>query len=324
MMPKERNTSLQRRAPQQHAQDHGADVLGHRALEQVGAAAGAVTDVVAHQVSHDGRVAGVILGDALLHLAHQVGPDVGRLGEDPAAQLREQRHEAGAEAQPDDQERRHGRPVLFAAQHEAPHDLEHAPHAQQRQRHHQEAGHRAATQRDGQGIGNTRARRRRHPHVRAHGHPHADDARERREQCADEEGHPGVDAHLHGRDALGLRVLVEQADHGGEQHRRHHRQDQDGAILPTHEGHRADVDHIAHATHGVRAGVALHHVAHQPVGKPERDQDRHGHQVGQLLCQTGHSVYPPPRKRRQPSMEKRPANPGSGRSGRLSRKRGRL
>ncbi len=79
-------------------------------LEQVGAAAGAVADVVAHQVGDHGRVARVVLGDAGLDLADQVGADVGGLGVDAAAELGEQRHEAGAEAEADDLERTWRRP----------------------------------------------------------------------------------------------------------------------------------------------------------------------------------------------------------------------
>ena len=88
------------------AQDHGADVLGGRGLEQVRAAAGAVADVVADEVGDDARVAGIVLGDALLDLADEVGADVGGLGVDAAAELGEQGDEAGAEAEADDEERR--------------------------------------------------------------------------------------------------------------------------------------------------------------------------------------------------------------------------
>ena len=90
------------------AQDHRADVLGSGGLEQVGAAAGAVADVVADEVRDDGRVARVVLGDALLDLAHEVGADVGGLGVDTAAELGEEGHERGAEAEADDQEGRLG------------------------------------------------------------------------------------------------------------------------------------------------------------------------------------------------------------------------
>ena len=88
------------------AQDHRADVLGGGGLEQVRATAGAVADVVADEVRDDTGVAGVVLGDALLDLADEVRPDVGGLGVDAAAELGEQRHERGAEAEADDEERR--------------------------------------------------------------------------------------------------------------------------------------------------------------------------------------------------------------------------
>ena len=88
------------------AQDHGADVLGGGRLEEVGATAGAVADVVPDQVGHHGGVAWVVLGDPGLDLADQVGADVGRLGVDAAAELGEEGHEAGAEAEADDQEGR--------------------------------------------------------------------------------------------------------------------------------------------------------------------------------------------------------------------------
>ena len=92
--------------PDGDAQDHGADVLGGRRLEEVGATAGAVADVVTDEVGDDRRVARVVLGDARLDLADEVGADVGRLGVDAAAELGEERHEAGAEAEADDQEGR--------------------------------------------------------------------------------------------------------------------------------------------------------------------------------------------------------------------------
>jgi hypothetical protein len=61
---------------ERRGQDHGADVLGGRRLEEVGTAARAVADVVADEVRDDGRVARVVLGDARLDLADEVGADV--------------------------------------------------------------------------------------------------------------------------------------------------------------------------------------------------------------------------------------------------------
>ena len=80
---------------------------GHgEALEEVGGHAGAVADVVAHVVGDGGRVAGVVLGDAGLDLADEVGAHVGRLGEDAAADAQEQREQRSAEAEADQDRRR--------------------------------------------------------------------------------------------------------------------------------------------------------------------------------------------------------------------------
>ena len=87
------------------AEDHRADVLGGHGFEQVGATAGAVTDVVADQVGDDGRVARVVFRNTGLDLADEVGADVSGLGVDTTAELGEQGHEAGAEAEADDEER---------------------------------------------------------------------------------------------------------------------------------------------------------------------------------------------------------------------------
>jgi len=70
-------------------------------LEQVGRHAGAVADVVADVVRDHRRVARVVLGDAGLDLAHQVGTDVGALGEYAAAKTRKDGDERAAEAEAD-------------------------------------------------------------------------------------------------------------------------------------------------------------------------------------------------------------------------------
>ncbi len=90
----------------EHAQQHHRD-RGHCVgLEQVGGHAGAVADVVAHVVGDHRRVARVVLGDAGLDLADDVGADVGSLREDAAAEPGEDGDQRAAEAQPD--QRVHG------------------------------------------------------------------------------------------------------------------------------------------------------------------------------------------------------------------------
>ncbi len=62
---------------------------------------GHVADVVADVVGDGRRVAGVVLGDAGLDLADEVGADVGGLGEDAAADAGEQGLRRGAHAEGD-------------------------------------------------------------------------------------------------------------------------------------------------------------------------------------------------------------------------------
>ena len=96
------------------AQDQRGDQRHRVRLEQVGGHAGAVADVVAHVVGDGRGVARVVLGDALLDLADQVGADVGGLGEDAAADPHEHREQRGAEAEALE----HGRGVALVDQHD--------------------------------------------------------------------------------------------------------------------------------------------------------------------------------------------------------------
>ena len=90
------------------AEQHGRDDGHGVGLEQVGGHAGAVADIVADVVGDHGRVAGVVLGNAGLDLADEVGADVRALGEDAAAEPGEDRDQRGAEGQAD-QRLQHGR-----------------------------------------------------------------------------------------------------------------------------------------------------------------------------------------------------------------------
>ena len=66
-------------------------------LEQVGRHAGAVADVVADVVGDDGRIARIVFGNARFDLTDQVGADVGSLGENTAAEAREDRDQRTSE-----------------------------------------------------------------------------------------------------------------------------------------------------------------------------------------------------------------------------------
>ena len=78
-------------------QNHGGDG-GHRiGFKQVGGHAGAIADVVADVVGDGGGVARIVFRDAGFDLADHVAADVGTLGEDAAAETREDRDQRGAE-----------------------------------------------------------------------------------------------------------------------------------------------------------------------------------------------------------------------------------
>jgi hypothetical protein len=177
------------------AQDHGADVLGGGGLEQVGTAAGAVADVVADQVRDHGRVARVVLGDARLDLAHQVGAHVRGLGVDATAELREQCDEAGAETEADDLEGNlgHARVQAVGARVEAAKEREDAQHTEQAQRHHQEPGHGAAAERDDDCLLQAALSGGGGAHVGLDGDVHADEARQARTEGAQQEGDRRLD-----------------------------------------------------------------------------------------------------------------------------------
>ncbi len=160
------------------AEDDRSDERDLVALEQVGGHPGAVADVVAHVVGDGRRVAGVVLGDALLDLADEVGADVGGLGEDPATDSHEQRDQRSAEAEAD--EDRGGR-VLE----------EHDDHgrAEQAEPDRVHAGDAAGAERDlERGLERAGARGRRGAHVAAHREAHADEPGEPGEERAGDEG----------------------------------------------------------------------------------------------------------------------------------------
>lgn len=75
---------------------HQGDGVG---LEEVGCHSRAVADVVAHVVGDGRGIARVVLRNALLDLADQVGADVGGLGEDAASDTHEHRDQRGPEAE---------------------------------------------------------------------------------------------------------------------------------------------------------------------------------------------------------------------------------
>jgi hypothetical protein len=161
-----------RAGKQQRGQHHGRDD-GHRiGLEQVGRHARAVAHVVAHVVGDHRRVARVVLGDAGFDLAHQVGADIRALGEDAAAEAREDRDQRGAEREAD--QRLHDLAHLAAVRAGAVQEHEEARDRDEAQAHDQQAGDGAALEGDVERRADAAARRLGGAHVGAHRHVHAD------------------------------------------------------------------------------------------------------------------------------------------------------
>ncbi len=229
---------------QQRAQQHRGDD-GHRVgLEQVGRHAGAVADVVAHVVGDHRRVARVVLGNAGLDLAHEVGADVGTLGEDAAAQPREDRDQRAAEGEADQRLDHVVQPFLHHvgdARRRAQQEQVEAGHAQQAQADDQHAGDGAAAERDRQRLVQARARGLGRAHVRAHRDVHADVAGETGENRPD-------------REAAGRRAADRRPDDGEQDDA----DDADGHVLAVEVGLRAGLDRGRDFAHPVVAGRLLH------------------------------------------------------------------
>ncbi len=175
-------------AAEQHRRDD-RDGIG---LEQVGGHAGAIADVVAHVVRDHGGVAGVVLGNARLDLADEVGADIGPLGEDAAAEPREDRDQGGPEAEA--HHRLHHGPQLGARSQARAQDEIVGRDAQQPEPDDQETRDRARLERDRKPLRQAVARGLRGADVGAHRDVHADIARSGREHGPDQEADADAEA----------------------------------------------------------------------------------------------------------------------------------
>ena len=148
------------------AEEHGGDDRDRVGLEEVGRHARAVPDVVPHVVGDHGGIARIVLGYARFDLAHQVGADVGALGEDAAPETRENRDQRAAEGKADQGvgDFRDGGAVLRGAvQHP-----EEARHTEEPQSHDQHPGDGPAAEGDGERLVQPLARGFRGAHIGAH------------------------------------------------------------------------------------------------------------------------------------------------------------
>ena len=217
---------------QQHAQGQGGDQRAHIALEKVRAHAGHVAHVVAHVVGDDSGVAGVVLGDARLHLAHQVRAHVGGLGVDAAAHTGEQGDGGSAQGEAEED-------VVILGE-----DVDETA-AQQAQAHHAHAHDGAAGKSHGQGpvhagiLGGRRG-----ADIGPGGDLHAEEARQDGEQRADHEADGGA-------------PVDEQPD----QHKQRGDEDGKDSVLGLQEGVGPFRDGGSDLAHALRAGGSLQNIA---------------------------------------------------------------
>ncbi len=201
---------------QNHRRDDG-DGVG---LEEIGRHAGAVADIVADIVGDGRRIARIVLGNARLDLADEVGADVGALGEDAAAETREDRDERGAEAQADERvdDRAVGGRVARAPGEDRVIDRD----AEQREPRDEQTRDRARLESDVQTFGERLRGGLSGADIGAHRNVHADVAGRAREHRAEHEteGDP-------------------KAEKEGQQHRDARADDGDGPVLAIEIGLRA-------------------------------------------------------------------------------------
>ena len=161
-----RAQAIDQQVAQHHGRDHGHGV----GFEEIGRHACAVTHVVTHVVGDHRRVARVIFRDTGFDFADEVRTDVRPLGEDTAAESRENGDEGAAEGEAD--QATQDLFVVRTQELRGEHIKARAP--QEPEADHQHAGDRTATERDGQCRSHAVVRRLRGAHIGPHGHVHAD------------------------------------------------------------------------------------------------------------------------------------------------------
>ena len=225
---------LQFSGEEHRGQQHGGDDSDGVGLEEVGRHAGAVAHVVAHVVGDHGRVARVVLGNAGLHLADQIGADVGALGKDAAAEPREDGDQRAAEAERHESFQHRLRLDIRDQQ-----DRVVNRDAEQAETHHQEAGDRTGAKGDAErGLEPAGPGRVRGPHVGPNRDVHADVAGRAGKNRADEE----ADTHQ----------IAEQPGQNAEQHQANERNRQ---VLAVEVGPRAFLHGTGDLLHALGAGA---------------------------------------------------------------------
>ncbi len=223
-------------------------------FEDIGGHPGAVADIVAHQVGDHRRVARIIFRDPGLDLAHQIGADVGRLGEDAPAHSHEQGQQGAAKAEA---EQGVGGGLAHQNEDDRP--------AQQAQAVGQHPGDRSGPVGDAQSVAERTAGRRSDPHVALDGHAHPELADQQAEDGAQHKGaspsEPDQSSDLplqHAVEAFHrLRGRGHDVDRKEQRHRQHGDQRQNPPKLAPQVGVGADPDGVPHLLHPGGALVFL-------------------------------------------------------------------
>ncbi len=248
------------------AEDERRDERDGVRLEQVGGHAGAVADVVADVVGDGGGVARVVLGDALLDLADEVGADVGRLGEDATADAHEHREQRAAEGE-----------ALEHAGGVSAVDQQHDRRAEQAQADGEHADDAAGAERQPQrllgaglvrGVGDAQ--------VGAGRERHADEADQRRERRTDQEEDRTADAD---RGLVGRQQEQQEEHQSGE--------DGERLELPVQVGGSAFLDGLADLDHLRGALAGGQDLLGEHSGEAERHQGRQQDEVDDRLVAVG-------------------------------------
>ncbi len=238
-------------------QHHGSH-RGHReGFEQVGRHAGTVADIVAHIVGDGGGIAWIVFGNARFHLAHHVAAHVGALGEDAAAEPREDGDQRSAEAQA--HQRIHDDAVLFSTGQIKPQPPGEkgviTGHRQQAETHHQHAGDGAGAERHRQAGGQAGARGFGGTHIGPDRDIHADITGGARQGRTDQKAERDLPA----EEEKGQRE-DHHADHG------------DGGVLAVEIGARPFLDGGGDFLH---PGIARRQAQHGPDGPQAIEQREH-------------------------------------------------
>ncbi len=210
-----RSATRERQVPE----DHRCDRRHCIRFKEVRRHAGAIANVVAHIVRDDRRVPRIVFRDPRFHFAHEVRADIRAFREDAAAQPREDGDQASPEAEPDERAYVMRRSIETRDR-------------EQRKANHEKSRHRAAFKRDAERFRESRLRRLRRLHIRAHRDVHADIARERGSERADHKSrHRG------------------QAEEYSDQNGDDDRDNRNRFVLPVQICFRADLDRVRDLLH---------------------------------------------------------------------------